>query len=68
MLQRKLGVDILVAGHTHKYNARMRGELVPQPWIYHWRVQQFASETIPSFILMSITDNKVTTTVRVAQG
>ena len=61
MLQRKLGVDILITGHTHKNTTReYEGSWFLNPGSITGAYSSLQSETMPSFILMSITDNKVT--------
>lgn len=61
ILQRKLGVDILITGHTHRNTTRVyEGAWFLNPGSITGAYSSLQTEVVPSFILMSITDNQVT--------
>ena len=61
ILQRKLGVDILITGHTHRNTTRTyESSWFLNPGSITGAYSSLQSETVPSFILMSIKDDQVT--------
>ena len=61
VLQRKLGVDILITGHTHRNTTReYEGNWFLNPGSITGAYSSLQAETMPSFILMSIKENSVT--------
>ena len=61
ILQRKLGVDILITGHTHRNTTRTyESSWFLNPGSMTGAYSSLQSETVPSFILMSIKDDQVT--------
>ncbi len=63
-LQRQLDVDILVTGHTHKNEVyEYEKKYLVNPGSVTGAYSAFATEIIPSFVLMAIKGNKVVTYV-----
>ena len=62
MLQRQLGVDILISGHTHKLEVfEKEGVFYVNPGSATGAYSALESEVIPSFVLMDIQQSTVVT-------
>ena len=62
VLQRQLGCDILVTGHTHKSDVTAyAGKWFINPGSITGAASCLGSESVPTFVLMSIKDKQVTT-------
>ncbi|KAF7490160.1 Vacuolar protein sorting-associated protein 29 [Sarcoptes scabiei] len=60
MIQRELEVDILISGHTHKFNAFERdGKFFINPGSATGAYSALESNVIPSFVLMDIQSSTV---------
>lgn len=64
MLQRKLDVDILITGHTHKFEAyKYEDKFFINPGSATGAYSGMTSDVIPTFVLMDIQGTSVTTYV-----
>ncbi|XP_041456991.1 vacuolar protein sorting-associated protein 29 [Lytechinus pictus] len=64
MLQRQLDVDILISGHTHKFEAyEHEGKFYINPGSATGAYSALDSNTVPSFVLMDIQSSTVVTYV-----
>jgi len=58
MLQRDLDVDILISGHTHKYEAfEAHGKFFINPGSASGSYSGFTSDVCPSFVLMDVQES-----------
>ncbi|KAJ5077594.1 vacuolar protein sorting-associated protein [Anaeramoeba ignava] len=64
VIQRKLGVDILIHGHTHEFSAfESEGKIFINPGSVTGAYSGFTEDVVPSFVLMDIQKEKIITYV-----
>merc|ERR1712137_757107 len=61
-LQRKLDVDILITGHTHRNDVyEYEGRYIVNPGSITGAYSSATTDVVPSFVLMAVKGNKVVT-------